>query len=239
MKPTIFVCLDSGVGWRVLVDPESGASAGEVVEQRRATAKSFSTLSRLMTGWFLPCSLNQRRALPPNSKKTTEPPEIKIAIGDTISVLIWESAAGGLFSEAPPTPSSFGFGTGVEPFAPESRPPESETPGETRAPGLSGRPRDEAAGRPRSRQPSGGQPREDSRSRAPGRPAGVRPPEYPINRSVPMGRSGPLCRPHSCRRAFTGRASGHDRGAARREGAATASAGHHREKRRQCGHRHG
>ena len=122
-------------------------------------------------------------------KETTEPPEVKIAVGDTISILIWESAAGGLFSEAPPTPSSFGSRTGVEPLAPESRPPESETPGETRAPGLSGRPRDEAEGRPRSWQPSGSQPRKSSRSRAPGRPAGVRPPEYPISRSVPMGRS--------------------------------------------------
>src|SRR5713101_9521235 len=33
------------------------------------------------------------------------PAEIKIAVGDTVSVSIWESAAGGLFSEAPPTPS--------------------------------------------------------------------------------------------------------------------------------------
>src|SRR5262245_16743398 len=31
-----------------------------------------------------------------------EPSELKIAIGDTISVTIWESSAGGLFSEAPP-----------------------------------------------------------------------------------------------------------------------------------------
>src|ERR1700736_2443880 len=32
-----------------------------------------------------------------------DPPELKIAIGDTISVTIWESAAGGLFTRAPCT----------------------------------------------------------------------------------------------------------------------------------------
>src|SRR5215472_9943669 len=31
------------------------------------------------------------------------PPELKIAVGDTVSVLIWESAAGGLFTEPLPT----------------------------------------------------------------------------------------------------------------------------------------
>jgi polysaccharide export outer membrane protein len=70
-------------------------------------------------------------------KKAAEPPEVKIAIGDTISVLIWESAAGGLFSEAPTTPSIPGTRRGIEPLAPEARPPRGETGG----PGLSGGPR--------------------------------------------------------------------------------------------------
>jgi polysaccharide export outer membrane protein len=34
-------------------------------------------------------------------EKDGNPPELKIAVGDTVSVTIWESAAGGLFSEAP------------------------------------------------------------------------------------------------------------------------------------------
>src|SRR5205814_4334211 len=61
------------------------------------------------------------------------PPELKIAIGDTISVTIWEGAAGGLFSEAP-APSFPGSRPATEPLAPESprrpgaRVPVPETP---------------------------------------------------------------------------------------------------------------
>src|ERR1700758_1441771 len=51
--------------------------------------------------------------------KHPDPPELKIAIGDTISVTIWESAAGGLFSEAP-APSFPGSRPTIEPLAPES-----------------------------------------------------------------------------------------------------------------------
>jgi polysaccharide export outer membrane protein len=64
-----------------------------------------------------------------------DPPELKIAIGDTISATIWESAAGGLFSEAPVRPFT-GSRPAIEPLAPESRPtapdsrvPVPETPG--------------------------------------------------------------------------------------------------------------
>jgi polysaccharide export outer membrane protein len=53
---------------------------------------------------------------------------VKIAIGDTISVLIWESAAGGLF-EAPTTLSPSGGRPGVEPLAPEAPREELGPPG--------------------------------------------------------------------------------------------------------------
>ena len=68
-------------------------------------------------------------------EKDADPPELKIAIGDTISITIWESAAGGLFSEAPVQPFT-GSRPATEPLAPESRPtapgigvPAPETPG--------------------------------------------------------------------------------------------------------------
>jgi polysaccharide export outer membrane protein len=68
-------------------------------------------------------------------ERATNPPELKIAVGDTISVTIWESAAGGLFT--PELPPLFpGPRPSVEPLAPESPPtapvapvPETETPG--------------------------------------------------------------------------------------------------------------
>ncbi len=76
-------------------------------------------------------------------KKDALPPEVKIAIGDTVSVMIWESAAGGLFSEGPPQ-APIGGRSGIEPLAPESPspgslPPEGEfgiprRPTETRRP---------------------------------------------------------------------------------------------------------
>jgi polysaccharide biosynthesis/export protein len=72
--------------------------------------------------------------------KHPDPPELKIAIGDTISVTIWESAAGGLFSEAP-APTFPGSRPTIEPLAPESRPggpgtrvPAPETPGGSNLP---------------------------------------------------------------------------------------------------------
>jgi len=62
-------------------------------------------------------------------EKDGNPPELKIAAGDTVSVTIWESAAGGLFSEAPPAPQfPSGSRPGTEPLAPESPRPPVETP---------------------------------------------------------------------------------------------------------------
>ena len=62
-------------------------------------------------------------------EKDGNPPELKIAVGDTVSVTIWESAAGGLFSEAPPAPQlPTGSRPGTEPLAPESPRPLVETP---------------------------------------------------------------------------------------------------------------
>jgi polysaccharide biosynthesis/export protein len=61
-------------------------------------------------------------------EKDGNPPELKIAVGDTLSVTIWESAAGGLFSEAPAPRLPPGSGPATEPLAPESPRPPTETP---------------------------------------------------------------------------------------------------------------
>jgi len=62
-------------------------------------------------------------------EKDGNPPELKIAVGDTISVTIWESAAGGLFSAGPAPQLPTGSRPTTEPLAPESpQPPPTETP---------------------------------------------------------------------------------------------------------------
>ena len=60
--------------------------------------------------------------------KDGNPPELKIAVGDTVSVTIWEIAAGGLFSEAPAPQLPTGSRPATEPLAPESPQPPTETP---------------------------------------------------------------------------------------------------------------
>jgi polysaccharide export outer membrane protein len=60
-------------------------------------------------------------------EKDDNPPELKIAVGDTVSVTIWESAVGGLFTEAPPPQLPTGSRTATEPLAPESPRPTTET----------------------------------------------------------------------------------------------------------------
>jgi hypothetical protein len=86
-------------------------------------------------------------------KKDTQPPEIKIAVGDTISVLIWESAAGGLFSEAPSLTSP-GATPGTEPLAPEAGPPSGKRRGEFGAPSPPFRQPPGGTNRPEGRQPA-------------------------------------------------------------------------------------
>jgi len=56
------------------------------------------------------------------------PPELNIAVGDTISVTIWESATGGLFSAGPAPQPPAGSRPTTEPLAPEAPQPPTETP---------------------------------------------------------------------------------------------------------------
>src|SRR6266705_2930031 len=77
--------------------------------------------------------------------------------GDTISVLIWESAAGGLFSEAPPATLPTGSRPATEPLAPEARPPTSQRPSDLGAPGLS-IPQQPGGAKPEQGQRPGGNP---------------------------------------------------------------------------------
>ena len=118
-------------------------------------------------------------------QKNPDPPELRIAIGDTISVTIWESAAGGLFSEAPERPFT-GSPPRTEPLSPEPRPaaPQSPVPGAepTLEPSL---PFGQFFGTPG--------PRSGAPTPPPGRPPGrdaTTGPSSPETTAAPSGRQG-------------------------------------------------
>ena len=108
--------------------PRAGPSTSDVLEQGQAGGEILFDVvqvdDRVVN--VLIGQPKERFAL--RFKKDALPPEVRIAIGDTVSVMIWESAAGGLFSEEPPQ-APIGGRSGVEPLAPESPPPELPPPG--------------------------------------------------------------------------------------------------------------
>ncbi|HYZ40638.1 MAG TPA: polysaccharide biosynthesis/export family protein [Stellaceae bacterium] len=120
MKPTVLLaCVVSlffgGCAWF----SGAGPSTNEVIEQAQAGGEILFDVVAVDDR-----VVSTLRAQPPESfarrfKENPPPGEINIAIGDTVSVVIWESAAGGLFSEAPPTPSR-GTRPETEPLAPEA-----------------------------------------------------------------------------------------------------------------------
>ncbi|MGA7866634.1 MAG: hypothetical protein WCA23_22045, partial [Stellaceae bacterium] len=81
--------------------PRAGPSTSDVLEQGQAGGEILFDVvqvdDRVVN--VLIGQPKERFAL--RFKKDALPPEVRIAIGDTVSVMIWESAAGGLFSEEP------------------------------------------------------------------------------------------------------------------------------------------
>jgi polysaccharide biosynthesis/export protein len=153
MKPAVLiVCLTAvslgGCSWLA----RAGPSASEVVEQGQAGGEILFDVVEVDDRVVSTLLSQPKERFAVRFAKTAQPPEIKIAIGDTLSILIWESAAGGLFSEAPPTPSSIGSRSTTEPLAPESPPSAGERP-----PELSIRP-PAAATSPGENRRSGGNP---------------------------------------------------------------------------------
>ncbi|MGC2202086.1 MAG: polysaccharide biosynthesis/export family protein [Stellaceae bacterium] len=133
----LFACLITlslgGCAWF----PRSGPSAGEVVEQAQAGGEILFDVVPVDEHVVSTLRARPKESFALRFQKDAEAPEVRIAIGDTISVLIWESAAGGLFTEAPTALPSTGGRTGIEPLSPESQPPTGERPREFGAPGPS------------------------------------------------------------------------------------------------------
>jgi polysaccharide export outer membrane protein len=147
MKPAVFLlCLMAlsvgGCSWI----PSAGPSTSDVLEQGQAGGEILFDVVQVNDRVVNAVIAQPKERFARRFQKDAQPPEVKIAVGDTISVSIWESAAGGLFSEAPPAPIPPGGRSGIEPLAPESRPPAAGQEGEfeiPRPPTETGRPQEE------------------------------------------------------------------------------------------------
>lgn len=129
----IMPCL-GGCSWL----PRAGPSASEVVEQGHTASEILYDVVEVDNRVVSALLAQPKESFAARFKADTEPAVVKIAIGDTISVLIWESAAGGLFTEPPPTLPPTGGRPGTEPLAPESQPPGTERQEEFGTPSAPG-----------------------------------------------------------------------------------------------------
>jgi polysaccharide export outer membrane protein len=126
--------------------PRAGPSTSDVLEQGQAGGEILFDVVQVDDRVVNALIAQPKERFAARFQKDAQPPEVRIAIGDTVSVLIWESAAGGLFGEAPPAPAPTGGRSGIEPLAPESRPPPIGQQGEfgiRRRPAETRRPQEE------------------------------------------------------------------------------------------------
>ncbi|MBO0735257.1 MAG: polysaccharide export protein [Alphaproteobacteria bacterium] len=117
MKPIVlFACLVTvalaGCSWL----PSAGPTAGEVVGQAQTRGEILFDVVDVDNRVVSTLLSQPKESFRARFGKDAGPPDVKIAVGDTVSVVIWESAAGGLFS--PPLPTAPAPGT--EPLVPES-----------------------------------------------------------------------------------------------------------------------
>jgi polysaccharide biosynthesis/export protein len=131
------LCLD---GCALL--PSAGPMASDVVAQGQAENQILFDVITVDQHVVSVLHAQPKESFRSRFAKDVNPPELKIAVGDTISVTIWESAAGGLFTPAP-SPLPTGSRPSVEPLAPETPPqapgtpppPPEAPPSETETPG--------------------------------------------------------------------------------------------------------
>src|SRR5690348_6531169 len=126
MKPVILlaslIALElGGCSWI----PRAGPSTSEVVGQGESGSEILYDVVAVDDRVVSTLLAQPKESFSARFGKDTQPPEIRIAIGDTVTLLIWESAAGGLFTE-PLRTLSPGAAPETEPLAPESQPPAGE-----------------------------------------------------------------------------------------------------------------
>jgi polysaccharide biosynthesis/export protein len=107
--------------------PSAGPVASEVVAQGQTGNEVLFDVIPVDEHVVATLLAQPRESFHARFERNPNPPELKIAVGDTISVTIWESATGGLFSPELP-PLSPGSRPSIEPLAPESPPTAPESP---------------------------------------------------------------------------------------------------------------
>jgi len=108
--------------------PSAGPAASEVVAAGQAENEVLFDVVEVDNHVVSTLLAQPKESFHARFVKDGNPPELKIAVGDTVSVTIWEIAAGGLFSEAPAPQLPTGSRPATEPLAPESPQPPTETP---------------------------------------------------------------------------------------------------------------
>jgi polysaccharide biosynthesis/export protein len=128
MKPAVLLACFTAVllgGCSML--PRAGPAASEVAAAGQAGNEVLFDVVEVDNRVVSTLVAQPKERFHARFEKDANPPELKTAVGDTISVTIWESAAGGLFSEAPPPQLPTGS-RATEPLAPESPRPPIEAP---------------------------------------------------------------------------------------------------------------
>ena len=125
----LFACFTALALGGCSILPSAGPTASEVTAAGQAGNEVLFDVVEVDNHVVSTLLAQPKESFHARFEKDGNPPELKIAVGDTVSVTIWESAAGGLFSEAPPAPQfPSGSRPGTEPLAPESPRPPVETP---------------------------------------------------------------------------------------------------------------
>src|SRR5271169_5479105 len=124
----LFTCFTALLLGGCTMLPSAGPVASEVLAAGQSENKVLFDVVEVDNRVVSTLLVQPKESFHARFEKDLLPPELKIAVGDTLSVMIWESAAGGLFSEAPPQQLPSGSRPATEPLAPESPRPTTETP---------------------------------------------------------------------------------------------------------------
>jgi len=129
MKPAAWIAglIALSLGGCALL-PSAGPTASEVAAAGQAGNEVLFDVVEVDNRVVAALSARPKESFHASFAKDREPPELKIAVGDTISVTIWESAEGGLFTPAPPPQPGLGSRPATQPPAPEAPRPTTETP---------------------------------------------------------------------------------------------------------------